>query len=177
MCLSACTKLLIARCSFEATAVQLVFQQILPLSLISNSHASYRASPLQEDARTIPAMDEDDDFDYNDLDGVVFDEEVPSTPEQGLEEPQTGAVVVAAATAACAYGSDYESDDLATHSPAKKPKTEMGQSGGGRKKGSTSTRHGRIGGTMRPSFPASRPARTRSRSGTRSRRSSSGPSF
>ena len=68
-------------------------------------------------------MDEDDDFDYNDLDGVVFDEEVPSTPEQGLEEPQTGAVVVAAATM------------------------------------------------------ASRPARTRSRSGTRSRRSSSGPSF
>ena len=53
-CLSACTKLLIARCSFEATAVQLVFQQILPSFLISNSHASYRASPLQEDARTIP---------------------------------------------------------------------------------------------------------------------------
>ena len=45
-------------------------------------------------------MDEDDDFDYNDLDGVVFDEEVPSSPEQGLEEPQTGAVVVAAATVA-----------------------------------------------------------------------------
>ena len=85
-------------------------------------------------------MDEGDDFDYNDLGGVVFDEEVPSSPEQGLEEPQTGAVVVAAATVACAYGSDYESDDLATRSPVKKPKTDTGRSGGGRKKGSTSTR-------------------------------------
>jgi hypothetical protein len=85
-------------------------------------------------------MDEGDDFDYNGLDGVVFDEEVAGSPGQGLEERQTGEVVEAAATAACAYDSNYESDDLATRSPAKKPKTDTGRSGGGRKKGLTSTR-------------------------------------
>ena len=53
-------------------------------------------------------MDEGDDFDYDELEGVVFDEEEGGTPEQGLEEPQTGEV-----PAACPYGSDYESDDLA----------------------------------------------------------------
>ena len=80
-------------------------------------------------------MDEGDDFDYNGLGGVVFDEEVTGSAEQGPKELQTGEV-----PAACAYGSDYESDDLATRSPVKKPKTETGRSGGGRKKGSTSTR-------------------------------------
>ena len=63
-------------------------------------------------------MDEGDDFNYSDLDDVAFDEEAPAFPEQGFEEPQTGAVVVAAPSA---YGSDYESDDLATRSLAKKP--------------------------------------------------------
>ena len=85
-------------------------------------------------------MDEGDDFDYFGLEGVVFDKEVDGSPDHGLEEPQTGEVVVAAATAACAYDSDYESDDLATRSPAKKTKTGTGKSSsGGRKKGSTST--------------------------------------
>jgi len=56
-------------------------------------------------------MDEGDDFDYNGLDAVVFDEEVAGSPGR------PGEVVVAAATAAYAYGSDYESDDLATRKP------------------------------------------------------------
>jgi len=46
-------------------------------------------------------MNEGDDFDYNGLDGEVFDGELAGSPEQGLEVPQTGGVVVA-----CAYGSD-----------------------------------------------------------------------
>ena len=41
-------------------------------------------------------MDEGDDFNYSDLDDVAFDEEASAFPEQGFEEPQTGAVVVAA---------------------------------------------------------------------------------
>jgi len=86
------------------------------------------------------AMDEGDDFYYNGLDGVVFDEEIAESPEQGLEEPQTGEVLVSTATEARAYGSDYESDDQTTRSPAKKPKTDTGRSGRGRKKGSTSSR-------------------------------------
>ena len=88
------------------------------------------------------AMDEGEDFDYNGLNGVVFDEKIAQSPEKGHEEPQTGKAVVAAATAACAFGSDYESDDLATRSLAKKPQTDTGtgRSGRGRKKGSTSTR-------------------------------------
>jgi len=84
-------------------------------------------------------MDEGGDFDYSGLGGVVFDEEVAGSPEQGHEEPQTGEVVVAAAAAACDYGSDYESDDLASRSPVKKPKTDTGRSGSGRKKGTSST--------------------------------------
>ena len=70
------------------------------------------------------------------------DEKIAQSPEKGHEEPQTGKAVVAAATAACAFGSDYESDDLATRSLAKKPQTDTGtgRSGRGRKKGSTSTR-------------------------------------
>ena len=75
-------------------------------------------------------MDESDDFDYDELEGVVFDEEEGGTPERGLEEPQTGEV-----PAACPYGSDYESDDLATRSPSKKPKTDTRRKVGGRKKG------------------------------------------
>ena len=56
-------------------------------------------------------MNEGDDFDYNGLDGEVFDGELAGSPEQGLEEPQTGEVVVA-----CAYGSDYESGGFFTGS-------------------------------------------------------------
>ena len=80
-------------------------------------------------------MDEGDDFNYSDLDDVAFDEEASAFPEQGFEEPQTGAVVVAAPSA---YGSGYESEDLATRSPSERDALRLRQQVGA----STSRRRG-----------------------------------
>ena len=87
-------------------------------------------------------MDDDYDFEYDGLGDMAFEEEEVRTPEPAPEEPPTDE---AATEAACAYGSDYESDDLMRRSPAKKPKTSSRQPGGGRKKGSTSTRQVHVG--------------------------------
>ena len=95
-------------------------------------------------------MDEDEDFDFDGIDEAPFDSDdgEEQSPAQDFEDPPT-AVAAAAACAHIRYGDiDYRSDDLANHSPEKKPRSgDSRKSGGGRKFGSKSTRQVHFGPT------------------------------
>jgi len=82
-------------------------------------------------------MDEDEDFDFDSIDEAPFDSDdgEEQSPAQDFEDPPTAVAAAAAACAHIRYGDiDYRSDDLANHSPAKKPRSgDSRKSGGGRK--------------------------------------------